>query len=339
MRGTTYKVIKDVLNDWGVPYDEDKTHHIIKVGNNELSYLALDDPEKIKGGEFADVWLEEANEFDEADYNQLKIRLNRTDEDSVIYLSFNPVDKDHWVIKKVVHRASVDKRIFVHHSTYKDNLRFLSNAFIEELESYIDVDENFYRIYTLGLPGILRGQIYKNWKFEDADDWPQAVYSGKHMYGIDFGFNAPMAVVEIYVYDEEYYIRELVYERGLTTNDLLSRFESMDLDKMADMYCDSAEPDRIQELRNAGYNSRSSKKDVRAGIDYVKGRKIHVDETCSPNLYTEYNNYKWKEDKDGSQLDEPVKAYDHLLDAIRYGIFSSIGEEYKSIGGIGNFNF
>lgn len=359
MKGTTYLALKDLLKDWKIPYDENKQDHVLKFYRdtngeiqdyhgkddkwpgtiNELYYYSLDDPEKIKGGEYSSVWFEEANEFKEEDYNQLRLRLNRTSEDAVIYLSFNPVDKDHWVITKVVNRAAVDKRIFVHHSTYKNNIRFLSNAFIEELESYVEVDENFYRVYTLGLPGVLKGQIYKNWLFEDPEDWPDGLASAKHMYGIDFGYNAPMAMVEIWVYDEEYYIRELLYERSLTTNDLLERFESFNIDKSSDIYSDSAEPDRIQELRNFGYNSRSSKKDVRAGIDYVKGRKIHVDATNSPNIYSEYNNYKWKEDKDGKSMDEPVKAFDHLMDAIRYPIFSDKGEEYKSIGSIGSFGF
>jgi phage terminase large subunit len=339
MKAATYLVLKDILDDWDVPYEENKTEHVFRVGKNELYYLSLDDSEKIKGAEFKEIWLEEVTEFTEDDYKQLRIRLSRTSEDAVIYMSFNPIDKDHWVIKNVVNQASSDDRIFVQHSTYKDNLRFLSNAFIEELESFSELDENFYRVYTLGLPGVLKGQIYKNWSFEDADQWPSGLASAKHMYGIDFGFNAPMAMVEIWVYDEEYYIRELLYERGMTTSELLSRFESMKIDSRANIFCDSAEPDRIQELRNAGYNSRPSKKDVKAGIDFVKGCKIHVDEARSPNIYTEVNNYKWKEDKDGKYIDEPVKAYDHLMDAIRYPIFSDVGDEYRSIGGIGNYNF
>lgn len=321
MKGTTYLLLKDILDDWSVPYVENKTDHVFRVGKNELYYLSLDDSERIKGAEFIEIWLEEVTEFTEDDYKQLRIRLSRTSEDAVIYMSFNPIDKDHWVIRNVVDRAPLDKRIMVNHSTYADNIRFLSTAFIEELESFAEIDENFYRVYTLGLPGVLKGQIYTNWKFEDPDTWHPSVKTGTHLYGIDFGFNAPTAVVEIWIFDEEYYIKELLYERGLTTNDLLSWMEGTGVDKNADMYCDSAEPDRIEQIRKSGYNAKSSKKDVKAGIDFVKGKKIHVDAINSPNIYTEANNYKWKE-KDGKSLDEPVKAYDHTMDAIRYSIFS-----------------
>lgn len=331
MKASTYLVLKDILNDWNVPYDENKTDHVIRVGNNELYYLSLDNSEKIKGAEFKEIWLEEATEFTEADYNQLRIRLSRTSEHAIIYMSFNPIDAHHWVIKKVVEKAAEDKRVFVHHSTYNDNIRFLSQAFIDELEGFIDQDENFYRVYALGLPGVLKGQIYTNWKFEDPAEWSAGYSSGMTWLSIDFGFNAPMPVAETFYHDGEYYIRERLYERGMTTNDLIEWFRKEAISKTIDIYCDSAEPDRIEELCRAGYNAKPSKKDVKAGIDFVKGCKIHVDATCSPNIQKEYNNYKWKESKDGESLDEPVKAFDHILDAIRYGIYTAPTEPVQAI--------
>lgn len=354
MRATTYGVIKDILSDWGVPYREDKTHHMFYVYSkngqmyefsgkdedwdgeiNTLSYLGLDDPEKIKGAEFIEVWLEEVTDFNEVDYKQLRIRLSRTRDDVIMYMSFNPIDAHHWVIEKVVDEAPKDKNIFVHHSTYLDNETNLSKSFIDELKGLEKSDLNFYRIYTLGLPGVLEGQIYSNWKFEDpAEDWPKNYKAGMHMYGIDFGFNAPMAMSEMWYHDGEYYIRELLHKSELTTTDLISWMREHNIIKHDDIYCDSAEPDRIQELCNAGYNAKPAKKDVRAGIDRVKGSAIHIDATRSPNIHKEYNNYKWKEDKTGTSLDEPVKAFDHQLDNIRYQIFTAPTEPIQAVSNV-----
>lgn len=350
MRATTYHVLKEILSDWGVPYSEDKTHHYFIVYSkngemykyngkeedwdgeiNTLSYLGLDDPEKIKGAEFIEVWLEEVTDFNSEDYKQLRIRLSRTRDDVIMYMSFNPIEAQHWVIKDIVDKAPNDPNIFVHHSTYLDNYANLSQTFIDELEGLAEIDENFYRVYTLGLPGVLKGQIYSNWKFEDPADWPRAYKSGMHTYGIDFGYNAPMAMSEIWYYDGEYYIRELLHQSELTTTDLIIWMREHNLIKDDDMYCDSAEPDRIQELCNAGYNAKPAKKDVKAGIDCVKGSIVHVDATCSPNIQTEYNNYKWKTDKEGNPLDEPVKAFDHQLDNVRYQIFTAPTEPTRAI--------
>lgn len=339
MTNSTYLVIKAVLNDWDVPYLENKSTHTITVKNkdgsqNTLSYLGLDDPEKIKGAEFAEIWLEETTEFNLMDYNQLTIRLSRDRSDTKIFMSFNPIDKDHWCITELVNEAPADDNIFVHHSTYHDNIRNLDQSFIDKLEGFIDKDENFYRVYALGLPGVLKGQIYKNWDFSEPKDWQTGWYQGMHFYGIDFGFNAPMAMCEIWYYDGEYYIKELLYESGLTTNDLLGRMEGMGISKTDDIFCDSAEPDRIQELCNSGYNAKPSRKDVKAGIDYVKGQTIHIDATCSPNISTEYNNYKWKETKDGKSLDEPVKAFDHICDSLRYACYTAPTEPVQAVSNV-----
>jgi len=350
IKATTYLVLKDILNDWGVPYKNNKTDHYFIVFSkngklfdyngkeedwngtiNTLSYLGLDDPEKIKGAEFIEVWLEEVTDFNEDDYKQLRIRLSRTRDDVIMYMSLNPIESHHWVIKKVIDKAPTDPHIFAHHSTYHDNEINLSKTFIDELENLINIDENFYRVYTLGLPGVLKGQIYSGWDFSDPSEWSSGYKSGMHMYGIDFGFNAPMAMSEVWFYDGEYYIKEVLYERGLTTTDLLDRMESLGVSKTDDIYCDSAEPDRIQELCNRGYNAKPSRKDVKAGIDSVKGSLIHVDATCSPNIYKEYNNYKWKENKAGDSLDEPVKAFDHQLDNVRYQIFTAPTEPIQAV--------
>lgn len=344
MKASTYLVLKEVLDDWGIPYEENKSDHVIRVGNNSLFYLSLDNSEKIKGAEFKEIWLEEATEFTLQDYKQLRIRLSRTSEDAVIYMSFNPIDQDHWVITDVVNKAPNDDNIFVHHSTYKDNVKFLAQSMIDTLEGFIDEDENFYRIYALGLPGVLKGQIYKNWDFSEPKDWQTGWYQGMHFYMMDFGFNNPMSLVECWYYEGEYYLKELLYETGLTTNDLIGRMEGMNISKTDEIFCDSAEPDRIQELCNSrrddsgrmvgGYLAKPSKKAVKPGIDHVKGQTIHVDATCSPNIYTEYNNYKWKETKDGVSTDEPVKAFDHAMDAIRYGIFTAPTEPVRAVSNV-----
>jgi phage terminase large subunit len=330
MKASTYLVLKDLLADWQIPYTENKSDKVIRVGKNELYYLALDDPEKIKGAEFSEIWLEEATEFREDDYNQLLIRLSRTSEDARIFLSFNPIDQNHWIVKRLVNE--VDPNVYVHHSTYKDNLKFLSNAFIEELEGFINKDENFYRIYALGEPGVLQNKIYTHFKFEDPNNWKQAIFeNGSHSLGIDFGYNAPMSVVEVWCYDEEFYIRERLYESGMTNGDLIRWMQKDGIGRQTTIYCDSAEPDRIEEISNAGFNAHPSKKDVKAGIDYVKSQVVHVDATCSPNIQKEVLNYKYKEDKNGNVLDEPVKAFDHILDATRYAMFSMQTEQPKRI--------
>lgn len=326
MKLTTYLVLKTILLDWGVPFKDHQTDHYFEVGTNRLYYLSLDDPEKVKGGEFKEIWLEEATEFNEADFNQLMIRLSRDrySEDVHLFLSYNPIDINHWVVKRAEAALNQPDKTLVHHSTYKDNIKNLSKSFIDELEGLAAVDENFYRVYTLGLPGVLKNKIYSHFQIEDSTKWPWLYLNADclHCYGLDFGFNHPMALVEVWYHEDEYYVKERYYEREKTTDDLRMW---MDLNRISHtdyIFADSAEPDRIEMIGTTGnvtaggttryierFNAYPAKKDVKAGIDYIKGKRVHI---CSNsvNLIKEYNNYKYKETKDGDVLDEPVKAFD-----------------------------
>jgi len=87
------------------------------------------------------------------------------------------------------------------------------------------------------------------------------------------------------------------------------------------MYADSAEPDRIEQIRKAGYNVHPAKKDVAAGIDYVKSLNLVITSSSS-NVIGEIRTYKYMERKDGSVIDEPVPFNDHALDALRYALFT-----------------
>ena len=97
--------------------------------------------------------------------------------------------------------------------------------------------------------------------------------------------------------------------------------ENLIPDKDRSIYADSAEPARIEEIRRAGFNIYPSDKSIKDGIDFIKRQKLHILKD-SVNLIKEIGGYKYKEDKDGNVMDEPVKFRDHLVDAMRYAIYT-----------------
>jgi len=309
LRMTAYKGILDVLNSWGTPYEHDKSNHVIRYGLHEIFFVSLDDPEKIKSANWTDVWLEEATNFDFADYLQLKMRFT-----GKLYMTFNPIDNNHWIWKRVVEEGGED--VATHHSTYRDN-RFVSDDIVKEIESLIAVDSNFYQVYSLGLPGVLKHLIYSNYDIIDTRQ-----VNGEAVYGLDFGFNAPSALVEVRWYDGECFVHELLYQPGLTNSDLMAKCRELIPNLRSYLYADSAEPARIEEFMRNGFNVYPADKDVKAGIDRVKGIRLHITKD-SVNLLREIKSYKYKEDKMGNVIDEPVKYDDHVLDSCRYAIMSS----------------
>jgi phage terminase large subunit len=322
LRITAWYEIVRMLTAWGIPVDINKSEFTIRFGNNEILAKSMDEPEKIKSAEFNYIWIEEATEINKEDFKQLDLRLRKESKDgkpNQIYLTFNPIDQFHWVIEDLVYGTSKDayKRedIAIHHSTYKDN-PFLPPEYCKRLEDFINQDENFYRIYTLGEPGVLENIIYKNYKIDPYDQkaWDEIFY------GLDFGYNNPSALIAIRVRDQTLYLKELLYESNLTNSDLIQRLKPLKIDKSA-IYADAAEPQRIQEFHQAGFTIYPADKSIKDGIDTVKRYQLHI-HPDSPNLIAEIRGYSYRKDKDGRVLEEPVKFKDHCMDAMRYAIHS-----------------
>lgn len=303
---TAYQLVRDILDGLGIPYEINRSDLVMTRGENQIHFKSLDDSEKIKSSEFNYIWAEEATELQRSDMLQLNLRLRRRNRGSTnrIYLTFNPIDQFHWLITDYVY-AERDN-VAIHHSSYKNNRRFLTQEYIEELEGLIDQDENYYRIYCLGEPGVLHNIIYQNYSIEPL---PPAGSGADYFYGLDFGYNHPTALVEVRMRDGRPLVNERLYESRLTNLDLIDRLGEMGIPKSAPIYADAAEPARIEEIQRAGYNIRPASKAVKDGIDCVRRYRLVISEN-STNLIAEIRSYKYKEDRHGVVHDEPVKFRD-----------------------------
>ena len=99
--------------------------------------------------------------------------------------------------------------------------------------------------------------------------------------------------------------------------------------------CDCADPERIEEIRRAGFNAEPCMKganSVKNGIDKIKQHSLYITKR-SVDVLKEIKSYKWKEDKDGRVLDEPLKFNDHAMDALRYacGDINTVEIKFREI--------
>jgi len=280
-----------------------KTENIYNFDNgSSVEFFAVDDEQKLRGRKRDILWANEANELNFEEYTQLNMRTT-----GKLIFDFNPSDNFHWLYDLISRPES--KLI---HSTYKDN-PFLEEALVKEIENLINVDESYYRIYALGEKGTGKTTIYTHWKY--YEDLPE---TKTKIYGLDFGFNHPMSLLEVNFIDNKAYVRELVYESGLTVDDLILRMSSLEVSKKHEMICDGARPEMIEEIKRAGYMAKSAVKEVKKGIDSVKSTELYIHKE-SLNVVKETASYKWKTNGDVI-LDEPVKMYDDAMDAMRYAI-------------------
>jgi len=327
LRISAYKLFIDLLKEYGWPYKLNKTEMTLQYGSNEILFKGMDDPEKIKSAEFNKIWMEEATEFTLDDFRQLSLRLRRkTDTINQMYLSCNPISALHWIKTELVDKGLVNLK----HSTYLDN-PFLDEQYIAEIKDLINQDKNYYKIYALGQWGVLENIIYSGWKtFSKVEDREGTRYiDGLKVddvtYGLDFGYSNPACLVEINWVENNFIVRELLYQDKLTNAELIERVKKLipEDKRYREIYADSSEPDRINEFYFAGFNIHKARKDVTTGIDYCKAHMLGVT-ADSVNGIKELQGYKRREDKDGHVMEEPVKFNDHFCDAMRYGAYSKL---------------
>jgi len=101
--------------------------------------------------------------------------------------------------------------------------------------------------------------------------------------------------VEVIYQEGKLWVRELIYQTGLTNSDIAGR---CGLDRHDEIIADSAEPKSIEEMRRRGFRIRGVKKgtdSVRSGIDKLKSIQIMVHQD-SMNIIKELKAYSWKRD-------------------------------------------
>lgn len=302
-----------------------------KANGNQIIFRGMNDEkqrEKLKSitfqkGKLTDVWCEEATELTQSDLEIIDDRLRGelpTGQFYQIRMTFNPVNRNHW-IKKVFFDIP-DPNVLTHHSTYLMN-RFIDDAYRARMERRRLVDPEGYMIYGLGEWGEIGGLILHNVEPlemsqnpEDYDDFA---------IGQDFGFNHANAILAVGIKDDNLYILREIYVFEKDTSEIIPLAEQAGIPKRRQMWCDSAEPDRIKMWRKAGFRATGVDKggtagSVKAQIDWLKQRKIFIHPSCV-NTLKEVQQWKWKKDeRTGEYLDEPVPFQDDAMAALRYVI-------------------
>ena len=319
LKRTVIKDFKDIMVTLGI-WDTERyniSDRIYTFGNgSQLSFLNTDDPEKLRGVKSDILFIDEANEVDEESYFQLSVRTT-----GLILLAYNPtVSPYHWL------RQMDECDRFV--TTYKDN-PYLPQETIKSIEDLEKKNPKYYKIYGLGEFALNDKAIYN---FQIVDEIPVCELVG---FGMDFGFsNDPTALIAVHKQGDMLYLRELIYETGLVTKDIIDRLSKLNIDPSEEIWCDSAEPRLIEEIYRGGFNAKPVKKgpdSIRFGISVLQNYGLAV-EKSSQNLINELYSYEYIQDKHGYVTDKPQDMLNHLMDAMRYVALSKLSIKQQQKG-------
>lgn len=228
----------------------------------------------------------------------------------------------------------------------KAHFHYSENDFLPQFQKdYYDnlknEDYDLWLRYSAGKWGKLTDIIYPNYDTVISENQHYDFIN----FGCDFGYNNPSAFLLVGWYDNEMYILDEVYETKLTTGELIEKCNDMLFTNnllpkhLTTGYGDAAEPDRIKQFNEAGYPMVGGVKDVNAKITTTKQTKIHIHPKCV-NTIKEIKGYKYRKNRDGVTLDEPIKVNDHAMDALGYCCYGVRGylSPHKPVRFDDNFN-
>lgn len=285
------------------------------VNGSQIEFLSLDNMTS-RGPRRDVLFVNEANGISYETFDQLAGRTR-----DFVILDYNPSSK-FWAHEELVEGKQKDRTSFII-LTYLDN-EALSKQERENIESRKPKDgeepSNYWTVYGLGQIGVLEGNIYSGWVETSEDDIKN---KGKLVrYGLDFGFGHPTGMTAIYENEDgSLGIIEKIYERGILSSQYVDLLKRYNIDPNVLIIADSARPEIISDIKQAGYRIVPANKDagsVMRGISRVQERQIYF---YGKNLKREYLNYAWRKKRStGETIFEPEKSDDDLCDSLRYAV-------------------
>jgi len=320
LKRSVIKDFKEIMLELGIWSNESYniSDRVYSFSNGALiSFVNTDDAEKLRGVKSDILFIDEASEQHQEAYFQLSIRTT-----GEIILAFNPTVSPYHFL-----RSMDDVQIF--NTTYKDN-PYLPEQMVKEIESLEIKNPKYWKIYGLGEYAANEKAVFNN--FQILEEMPVHELVG---FGLDFGFsNDPTALVAVHRHHDMLYCRELMYDTGLTTTDIIKRLKSLNIGRTDEIWADSAEPRLIEEIYRSGFNIKPVRKgpdSINFGISVLQNFALNVD-SKSTHLIDELYSYEYRTDKNGIVLDKPQDFNNHLIDALRYLAMSRLSIKQQNKG-------
>ena len=346
LKESCYTELKWAVNRLGVArhwdFKESPLQATYKPTGQKIYFRGLDDSLKVTSvtvehGYLCWMWIEEAYEvMHKEDFDTIDESIRGEVPDNLfkqVTITFNPWNERHWLKSTFFDNNVCDDDILAITTNYLCN-EWLDKSDEKLFERMRVRNPRRYRTAGLGEWGSVEGVVYENWKEQEFKFVTQAEYDAgedgiisdnlKPAFGLDYGYtNDPSALFasmvdlenhKIYVFDE-------FYKKGLSNKKIYNEVVNMGYAK-EHIIADSSEPKSNDELKSYGLHVKGAKKgkdSVNNGIQWIQNFEIIVHPRCV-NFITEISNYTWAKDKFGNQTNTPIDDFNHLMDAMRYGL-------------------
>ena len=339
IKKSVWTLMKNIISIWGLTkqfhFNQTDRTMIWKETGSQFMFSGLDDVEKLKSIEgVTSIWVEEATELNQEDFEQLDLRL-RGEFGCLkqIIMTFNPISEQHW-IKKIFFDSPI-QGVFTLKTTYLDNA-FIDDEYKMVMENKKVTNPRFYNIYALGNWGTAEGLIFQNVTQRLIRE--EEIKDLDSIQGLDFGYtNDPSAFNQSFIdiKNKKLFIYDGFYQKGMSNNAITAKIKEMLLHRHQTT-ADSSEPKSIDAIKHKGVRivgALKGKDSINTGIDFLLDYEIVLNAHLV-EFMTEFNNYSWAIDKKTNKTtNKPVDDFNHFIDSLRYAT-----EKYHSKGKRGALN-
>lgn len=322
LKGRGYKVKDHRADNYLTITYRGKSNEFYVFGGKDESSQDL-----IQGITLAGMFFDEVALMPESFVNQATARCSV--DGAKLWFNCNPEGPYHWFKTAWIDKLKEKNAVHLHF-TMDDNLSLSERVRERYRRMYSGI---FFKRYILGLWVLAEGTIYDMFTDEDNTysdgEGPNYDLWYNRYYSIDYGTINPFAVSEIIEQDGQYYIEnEYYYDSKKETRQKDDDEYAEDLIKFIDgkrytaLIIDPSAASFKVTARKKGLKTKDADNDVLDGIRLVASlfalKKLKVNKDKCPNLLKERASYIWDDKAAERGEEKPIKAFDHMLDNVRY---------------------
>ena len=315
LRDATLRTFKSVAEGTIAEMHAGEMRITLRNGS-EVLFRSADQPDRLRGPNIHWAWIDEASLCGAETWDVVIGRLRADGKAGPCWITTTPKGKN-WVYRR-------QGQMTVFRATTAGN-PYLSREFVESLHA---VYEGKFALQELqgefvGFDGLVYDEFDRgrNVRAMQPGSWVRVIA------GVDEGYTNP-AVILVVGQDSDgrlHVMHEFYRRRTLQSDVVMESRRLMAEYRVSEFVTDPSAAGLIADMRRAGIPATPAHNAVMDGIQAVKARlaaagdgspRLTIDPACA-NTIGELEGYAWRGGKGGLR-DEPEKANDHAMDALRY---------------------
>ena len=327
LRDASLRTFMEIAGDFIEHHNKSEGVTLLKNGS-EILWRSVSDPDNARGPNASWWWGDESAMYAPLVRNIMVGRLRQFGNLGYDWQTTTPKGRN-WLWQTYVrdHADTLGWRMIRVHS--RDN-GFVAREFYDELEAVYHGD--FAEQELAGMFVAFEGLIYHLFdrdKHVRRSGFPTGFR--RVVAGVDWGYTNPGVMLVIgFDGDDRAWLLEEVYQRRQRIEDWAVVAHGLHRKwGVETFYCDPSEPDYIAKLNaQPGVIAVKAYNSVNPGLQAVQSRlaiagdgkpRLLVHGECG-NTVSEFEQYQWMTNRDGTRREQVNKTNDHTMDALRYGI-------------------